>query len=301
MGHLPCTDHSADWQLTVECEDGVAEPLRASSRDVHVTVAFTPVEARRADADLFFFARSVTRQRVPLRDSIEPVRPRHQRCSTPGATRVRRPGDRDDRRRARRASTSGAPATLSRRVDQRARRRLPADPLVVHRHRAWQRLPDQACRFAPAAGTASGPRRCDPRRAASPRGRLLTGHGVASATLEPRSSRRSSACVESARCRRCSSPAAPRPSRRRRPPKPAKLEGQATQEVAPRGDAADYKRASASARAPSTRRPARRRARRSATRSCASESRSRTVTVRSSSVWWSIVTHYGVPISSWRR
>ena len=42
-------------------------------------------------------------------------------------------------------------------------------------------------------------------------------------------------------------------------------------------------------------------ARRSATRSCASESRSRTVTVRSSSDWWSIVTQNGVPISSWRR
>ena len=32
-----------------------------------------------------------------------------------------------------------------------------------------------------------------------------------------------------------------------------------------------------------------------------SESRSRTVTVRSSSDWWSIVTQHGVPISSWRR
>jgi Fic family protein len=38
-----------------------------------------------------------------------------------------------------------------------------------------------------------------------------------------------------------------------------------------------------------------------ATRSWPSESRSRTVTVRSSSVWWSTVTQYGVPISSWRR
>jgi len=38
-----------------------------------------------------------------------------------------------------------------------------------------------------------------------------------------------------------------------------------------------------------------------ATRSWARESRSRTVTVWSSSVWWSIVTQYGVPISSWRR
>ncbi len=38
-----------------------------------------------------------------------------------------------------------------------------------------------------------------------------------------------------------------------------------------------------------------------ATRSCSSESRSRTVTVRFSSDSWSIVTHHGVPISSWRR
>ena len=38
-----------------------------------------------------------------------------------------------------------------------------------------------------------------------------------------------------------------------------------------------------------------------ATRSWVSVSRSRTVTVRSSSDWWSIVTHHGVPISSWRR
>lgn len=38
-----------------------------------------------------------------------------------------------------------------------------------------------------------------------------------------------------------------------------------------------------------------------ATRSWASESRSRTVTVRSASDSWSIVTHHGVPISSWRR
>ena len=38
-----------------------------------------------------------------------------------------------------------------------------------------------------------------------------------------------------------------------------------------------------------------------ATRSCSSESRSRTVTVRSSSDWWSTVTQHGVPISSWRR
>ena len=36
-------------------------------------------------------------------------------------------------------------------------------------------------------------------------------------------------------------------------------------------------------------------------RSCVSESRSRSVTVPSSSVWWSTVTAYGVPISSWRR
>ena len=36
-------------------------------------------------------------------------------------------------------------------------------------------------------------------------------------------------------------------------------------------------------------------------RSCSSESRSRTVTVPSSSDWWSIVTPNGVPISSWRR
>ena len=36
-------------------------------------------------------------------------------------------------------------------------------------------------------------------------------------------------------------------------------------------------------------------------RSCASESRSRTVTVSSSSVWSSIVNAHGVPISSWRR
>jgi hypothetical protein len=38
-----------------------------------------------------------------------------------------------------------------------------------------------------------------------------------------------------------------------------------------------------------------------ATRLWLSVSRSRTVTVRSSSDWWSIVTQYGVPISSWRR
>src|SRR4029077_15208889 len=37
------------------------------------------------------------------------------------------------------------------------------------------------------------------------------------------------------------------------------------------------------------------------TRSCASESRSRSVTVRSSTLWWSIVRQNGVPISSWRR
>ena len=37
------------------------------------------------------------------------------------------------------------------------------------------------------------------------------------------------------------------------------------------------------------------------TRSWLSESRSRSVTVSSSSVWWSIVTPNGVPISSWRR
>ena len=36
-------------------------------------------------------------------------------------------------------------------------------------------------------------------------------------------------------------------------------------------------------------------------RSCARLSRSRSVTVRSSSDWWSIVTAHGVPISSWRR
>ena len=36
-------------------------------------------------------------------------------------------------------------------------------------------------------------------------------------------------------------------------------------------------------------------------RSCASESRSRIVIVSSSSVWSSIVSAYGVPISSWRR
>ena len=38
-----------------------------------------------------------------------------------------------------------------------------------------------------------------------------------------------------------------------------------------------------------------------AIRSCARLSRSRSVTVRSSSDWWSIVTAHGVPISSWRR
>ena len=38
-----------------------------------------------------------------------------------------------------------------------------------------------------------------------------------------------------------------------------------------------------------------------ATRSCSSESRSRSVTVRFSSDSWSMVTQYGVPISSWRR
>ena len=38
-----------------------------------------------------------------------------------------------------------------------------------------------------------------------------------------------------------------------------------------------------------------------ATRSCSSVSRSRIVTVRSSTLWWSTVTHHGVPISSWRR
>ena len=37
------------------------------------------------------------------------------------------------------------------------------------------------------------------------------------------------------------------------------------------------------------------------TRSCTSVSRSRSVTVSSSSVWWSTVTPNGVPISSWRR
>ena len=37
------------------------------------------------------------------------------------------------------------------------------------------------------------------------------------------------------------------------------------------------------------------------TRSCASVSRSRSVTVPSSNVWWSTVTANGVPISSWRR
>jgi hypothetical protein len=36
-------------------------------------------------------------------------------------------------------------------------------------------------------------------------------------------------------------------------------------------------------------------------RTCSSVSRSRSVTVRSSSVWWSTVTPHGVPISSWRR
>ncbi len=38
-----------------------------------------------------------------------------------------------------------------------------------------------------------------------------------------------------------------------------------------------------------------------AIRTCARLSRSRSVTVRSSSDWWSIVTAHGVPISSWRR
>ena len=36
-------------------------------------------------------------------------------------------------------------------------------------------------------------------------------------------------------------------------------------------------------------------------RSCVSESRSRTVTVPSVTLSWSIVTQKGVPISSWRR
>ena len=46
---------------------------------------------------------------------------------------------------------------------------------------------------------------------------------------------------------------------------------------------------------------ARRPARRSGSATCSSESRSRSVTVSSSIVWWSTVTPQGVPISSWRR
>ena len=62
--------------------------------------------------------------------------------------------------------------------------------------------------------------------------------------------------------------------------------------------AVQLRRAPVAARAA---RSARRAARRSPRGSCSSESRSRSVTVSSSSVWWSIVTAYGVPISSWRR